>query len=180
MRTCQPGCRRNKSRPARETLRRWFRNSPRLWTDDGRLKTILRSSSISMNSFGDFEKQRPEVHLGNTGNRCRPIGSKIIRPLSTTGFRGESCWRRQRRDALLLSLLLADDDDPLFLQIKEARRSVLESPRGKSRYAHQGFVVVRPASDASCKRHLSGMVSLSARARLLRSPVPRHEGLRRG
>jgi uncharacterized protein (DUF2252 family) len=41
-----------------------------------------------------------------------------------------------------LSLLLADDDDPLFLQIKEARRSVLEPPRGKSRYAHQGLRVV--------------------------------------
>jgi len=41
-----------------------------------------------------------------------------------------------------LSLLLADDDDPLFLQIKEARRSVLEPPQGKSRYAHQGLRVV--------------------------------------
>ncbi|HEX3444941.1 MAG TPA: DUF2252 domain-containing protein, partial [Chthoniobacterales bacterium] len=41
-----------------------------------------------------------------------------------------------------LSLLLADEDDPLFLQFKEARRSVLESPRGKSRYANQGFRVV--------------------------------------
>ena len=41
-----------------------------------------------------------------------------------------------------LSLLLADDDDPLFLQVKEARRSVLELPRGKSRYAHQGLRVV--------------------------------------
>ena len=41
-----------------------------------------------------------------------------------------------------LSLLLADEDDPLFLQFKEARRSVLESPRGKSRYAHQGYRVV--------------------------------------
>jgi Uncharacterized protein conserved in bacteria (DUF2252) len=41
-----------------------------------------------------------------------------------------------------ISLNLADDDDPLFLQIKEARRSVLESPRGKSRFAHQGFRVV--------------------------------------
>jgi uncharacterized protein (DUF2252 family) len=41
-----------------------------------------------------------------------------------------------------LSLLLADNDDPLFLQVKEARRSVLEPPRGKSRYAHQGFRVV--------------------------------------
>ena len=41
-----------------------------------------------------------------------------------------------------LSLLMADDDDPLFLQVKEARRSVLESPHGKSRYAHQGLRVV--------------------------------------
>jgi hypothetical protein len=41
-----------------------------------------------------------------------------------------------------LSLLLADNDDPLFLQVKEARRSVLEPPRGKSRYAHQGLRVV--------------------------------------
>jgi uncharacterized protein (DUF2252 family) len=41
-----------------------------------------------------------------------------------------------------LALLLADEDDPLFLQIKEARRSVLESPRGKSRFAHQGVRVV--------------------------------------
>jgi uncharacterized protein (DUF2252 family) len=41
-----------------------------------------------------------------------------------------------------LSLLLADDDDPLFLQVKEARRSVLEPPRAKSRYAHQGRRVV--------------------------------------
>jgi uncharacterized protein (DUF2252 family) len=41
-----------------------------------------------------------------------------------------------------LSLLLADESDPLFLQVKEARRSVLESPRGRSRYAHQGVRVV--------------------------------------
>jgi uncharacterized protein (DUF2252 family) len=41
-----------------------------------------------------------------------------------------------------LALLLADEADPLFLQVKEARRSVLESPRGKSRYVHQGLRVV--------------------------------------
>ena len=41
-----------------------------------------------------------------------------------------------------LSLLLADDDDPLFLQFKEARRSVLEPPGRKSRYANQGYRVV--------------------------------------
>jgi len=41
-----------------------------------------------------------------------------------------------------VSLLLADDDDPLFLQFKEARRSVLEPPGVKSRYEHQGQRVV--------------------------------------
>ena len=41
-----------------------------------------------------------------------------------------------------LHLFLADEDDPLFLQSKEARRSVLESPRGKSRFEHQGFRIV--------------------------------------
>ncbi len=41
-----------------------------------------------------------------------------------------------------LSLLMADEDDPLFLQFKEARRSVLEPPKGKSRYAHQGYRVI--------------------------------------
>ena len=41
-----------------------------------------------------------------------------------------------------LALLIAAATDPLFLQIKEARRSVLESPRGKSRFAHQGVRVV--------------------------------------
>ena len=71
-----------------------------------------------------------------------------------------------------LSLLLADEDDPLFLQFKEARRSVLESPRGKSRYAHQGFRVVEGhASHASRKRHLSRLGPHQG-TRLLRSSVP--------
>ena len=63
-----------------------------------------------------------------------------------------------------VSLLLSEDGDPLFLQFKEARRSVLESPRGKSRYSSQGYRVVegqrlmQAASDiflgwSSTKRH---------------------------
>jgi len=39
-------------------------------------------------------------------------------------------------------LLMADDDDPLFLQIKEARSSVLEPYAGKSGYANRGQRVV--------------------------------------
>jgi uncharacterized protein (DUF2252 family) len=42
-----------------------------------------------------------------------------------------------------VALFLADEDDPLFLQVKEAGRSVLESPSGKSRFAHQGLRVVK-------------------------------------
>jgi uncharacterized protein (DUF2252 family) len=39
-------------------------------------------------------------------------------------------------------LFLADGEQPLFLQIKEARRSVLEKPGSKSRYSHQGLRIV--------------------------------------
>ena len=38
--------------------------------------------------------------------------------------------------------MLADDDDPLLLQIKEARPSVLEPYSGKSQYDHHGQRVV--------------------------------------
>ncbi|MGA8533392.1 MAG: DUF2252 domain-containing protein [Candidatus Tumulicola sp.] len=41
-----------------------------------------------------------------------------------------------------IALFLADETDPLFLQTKEARRSVLEPPQAESRFAHQGERVV--------------------------------------
>ena len=41
-----------------------------------------------------------------------------------------------------IALFLAADDDPLFLQIKEARRSVLEPFAGKSEYRNHGARVV--------------------------------------
>jgi len=41
-----------------------------------------------------------------------------------------------------VALLLADDDDPLLLQFKEARTSVLEPYAGKSIYSHPGQRVV--------------------------------------
>ena len=42
----------------------------------------------------------------------------------------------------LVSLFLADGKDPLFLQTKEARRSILENPDRKSRYDNQGYRVI--------------------------------------
>jgi uncharacterized protein (DUF2252 family) len=42
-----------------------------------------------------------------------------------------------------VALFLADGAEPLFLQTKEARRSVLEMQRGESRFSHQGFRIVQ-------------------------------------
>jgi uncharacterized protein (DUF2252 family) len=42
----------------------------------------------------------------------------------------------------LIALFLASDDDPLFLQVKEARASVLEPYAGKSQYHNHGQRVV--------------------------------------
>ena len=87
-----------------------------------------------------FEKQRedftkeykqslqPDRRLLYEGYRYRDAVVKVV----GVGSVGTRC---------MLSLLF-HDDDPLFLQVKEARRSVLESPRGKSRYANQGYRVV--------------------------------------
>jgi uncharacterized protein (DUF2252 family) len=41
-----------------------------------------------------------------------------------------------------VSLFLADEGDPLFLQVKEARRSVLEPSNDKSLFEHQGHRIV--------------------------------------
>jgi len=60
------------------------------------------------------------------------------------GSVGTACW---------VLLLMAGEGDPLFLQIKEARTSVLERFAGKSYFANQGERVVngyramQPASD---------------------------------
>jgi uncharacterized protein (DUF2252 family) len=70
----------------------------------------------------DRQKLFDHYHLQDTAIKVVGVGSV-----------GTRCY---------LSLLLADGVDPLFLQVKEARRSVLESTRGKSRYAHQGMRVV--------------------------------------
>jgi uncharacterized protein (DUF2252 family) len=60
------------------------------------------------------------------------------------GSVGTACW---------VFLLMADGEDPLLLQVKEARASVLEAYAGKSVFANHGERVVRghrlmqPASD---------------------------------
>ena len=69
------------------------------------------------------------------------------------------------------------EDDPLFLQFKEARRSVLEPYAGKSAYANHGQRVVigqrlmQAASDI-----FLGWTTGRRGPPLLRSPAARHEG----
>ena len=88
--------------------------------------------------------------------------------------------------AWIVLLLGRDDDDPLFLQAKEAQASVLEPFLGKSEFANQGQRVVegqrlmQAASDI-----MLGWLRTRARrgrARLLRPPAVGLQGLgaRRG
>ena len=58
-----------------------------------------------------------------------------------------------------VALLLAAPDDPLFLQVKEARPSVLERYTGAKRVAAQRPTRRRGAApDAVCERHLPWLV----------------------
>ena len=86
-------------------------------------------------------------------------------------------------EALMILLMGDREDDPLFLQIKEANASVLAPYVGASEYDHQGERVVhgqrlmQAASDA-----FLGWVTGAGerRPRVLCAPVARHEGLGRG
>jgi len=83
------------------------------------------------------------------------------------GSVGTSCW---------IILLVAGEGDPLILQVKEARASVLEAFAGKSIFPNHGQRVVngirlmQPASDI-----FLGVDRGSARKELLHPPAPRRQ-----
>jgi uncharacterized protein (DUF2252 family) len=64
------------------------------------------------------------------GYRMVDVARKVV----GVGSVGTRCW--------IVLLLGKDDADPLFLQVKEAERSVLEPHAGKSEYANHGQRVV--------------------------------------
>ena len=84
----------------------------------------LLSSRSYLNSLPDDRRRL----LGRY--RVSDIASKVV----GVGSVGTRCW--------VVLLLDRDTGDPLFLQAKEAPRSVLEPFTGKSRYANQGRRVV--------------------------------------
>ena len=78
----------------------------------------------------------------------------------------------------MIALFMAADDDPLFLQIKEANASVLEPYAGKSLHGNHGQrVVVGQRLMQSASDMLPGVDAGTSRAPLLRAPAPRHEDL---
>ena len=86
--------------------------------------------------------------------------------------------------AWILLMLGRDDDDPLFLQCKEAQPSVLAPYAGASRFAQPGPARRRgPAADAGRERHLPRLGphdrARRQRARLLRAPAVGLEDLGR-
>lgn len=89
----------------------------------------------------EFEKLRDKFtkHYANTLQSDRRllydnfVPEDIVVKVVGIGSVGTRC---------IVELLLAGDDDPLFLQVKEARRSVLEPPGIKSLYKNQGQRVV--------------------------------------
>jgi len=89
----------------------------------------------------DFEKLAKEFkkHYANTLQSDRRllydrhVPQDIVVKVVGIGSVGTRC---------IVELLMAGENDPLFLQVKEARRSVLEPPGAKSRFKNQGQRVV--------------------------------------
>ena len=75
-----------------------------------------------------------------------------------------------------------DTDDPLFLQVKEATRSVLEDHLPKTRFNTPGQRVVegQRMMQATSDIFLGWTKGVAGRPLLLLAPTPRHESLRRG
>ena len=83
--------------------------------------------------------------------------------------------------AFIVLLQGRDQHDPLFLQVKEATRSVLEGPLPKSRYKEHGERVV--TASGCCRPPATSSWAGSGHRRhplLLLAPAARHEGLGRG
>jgi uncharacterized protein (DUF2252 family) len=73
---------------------------------------------------------RPDLRPVVQSYRAIDVARKVV----GVGSVGTRAW--------VLLMLGRDEDDPLFLQVKEAQRSVLQTHLGRSRYANQGRRVV--------------------------------------
>ena len=130
----------------------------------------------------EFERdRRPGAH--RLRELARPRSAGRARPLPLRGFARKVVGVGSVGTEALMILLMGDrEDDPLFLQVKEATTSVL-APSGRQRVRAPGRAGgARPAAHAGRKRRVPRLVHRSRRehARVLRPPAARQEGLGRG
>jgi uncharacterized protein (DUF2252 family) len=82
--------------------------------------------AVVQEAFAQYrESLRPSVRVLLDRFEFKDVAIKVV----GVGSVGTACW---------VLLLMADDKDPLFLQVKEARASVLEAYAGKSVFANHG------------------------------------------
>ena len=100
---------------------------------------IYHDQSINMvterDNIADGARPVPKVASGGSHGCCSTVTGWWTSPLKVVGVGSVGTF-------CAILLMMAEDDDPLFLQVKEARASVLEPYVGKSIYANHGQRVV--------------------------------------
>lgn len=111
-----------------------------------KVKLMIRSTKTAAEQIGLFEHHRTRAERYAMGKSLRkacprsshaawkpPAGRPDPVKVVGVGSVGTRCW---------VLLLMAGNHDPLFLQVKEARASVLEAYAGRSVYPNHGQRIV--------------------------------------
>ena len=103
----------------------------------------------------DFEEDIPQG-LADYRALAFPRSARRARPLPLRGLRAQGRRRRHGRDRGMMILLMGDrEDDPLFLQLKEAEHVGAGAVCGRERVRAAGRACrAGPAADAGRKRRL--------------------------
>jgi uncharacterized protein (DUF2252 family) len=103
-------------------------NPPTIYHPSGKL--ARDPAAVRESTFAEYRRSLPlAVRVLLDRFKLVDIAIKVV----GVGSVGTRCW---------VLLLMAEDTDPLFLQMKEARASVLEAYAGKSIFPHHGQRVV--------------------------------------
>ncbi len=101
-------------------------NRPTIYHSHGVARDEKKFSAVVEDAFAQYRKSlRPSVRVLLDRFEFKDVAIKVV----GVGSVGTACW---------VVLLMGDDKDPLFLQVKEARASVLEAYAGKSVFANHG------------------------------------------
>ena len=131
----------------------------------------------------EFRADHPPGPRRLRAARSPPTGASCSTTTTTTDFARKVVGVGSVGTEALMILLMGDlEDDPLFLQLKEANPSVLAPYAGDSEYTHQGERVVhgQRLMQAASDTFLGWVTGTGEdRPRVLRPPAARQEGLGR-